>query len=88
MGEREAEVLADSLAPKERKALQWFSEGGFVCGFRPEWAGLSQQAYDKLDKLGLFESHWTWASTTRPDTGLSALGLSVRAACLRAGGVR
>jgi hypothetical protein len=72
--------IASELTRGERQALQWFSESGFVCSFRPEWAGLSERSYTRLTKLGLFESHWTWASTTRPDTGLSDKGRAVRAA--------
>jgi len=72
-------AIARGLTEAQRKGLLWLTPGGFVCGLRPEWMGVSQKQYDAMEAQGLLESHWTWASTTRPDTGLSELGLAVQA---------
>lgn len=70
--------IAEGLTGAQREAVLWFSPGGFVVGFRPQWAGLSDAGFKGLEAHGLIQSHWTWASTTRPDTGLTPLGLAVR----------
>jgi len=61
------------LKPYHIKALQKLGEyGGFrVGGTR----GLcSKRCYTELRAAGYLEEHWTWASITRPDCGISLEG--------------
>ena len=60
------------LRPYQAKALRLVAGDGFrVGGMR----GLcSERCYSQLRAAGYLEEHWTWASTTRPDCGISEKG--------------
>lgn len=62
-----------ALKPYQAKALKLLPTDGFrVGGTR----GLcSERCYTELRRSGYLEEHWTWASTTRPDCGVSKAGL-------------
>lgn len=40
---------------------------------------LSERSYLRLRKAGYLDEVWTWASTTRPDVSISALGVAALA---------
>lgn len=40
---------------------------------------LSEKDYLDLRSRGYLEEHWTWASTTRPDCGISEAGVAALA---------
>lgn len=60
------------LRPYHIKAMVQLEGDGFrVGGTR----GIcSERCYSELRAAGYLEEHWTWASTTRPDCGLSVAG--------------
>lgn len=61
-----------TLRPYQARALRALSGPGFrVGGTR---GVCSERCYVQLRAAGYLEEHWTWASTTRPDCGLSATG--------------
>lgn len=61
------------LKLKQIKALKSLGEPGH---FRVGWKhGLSLTSYLDLRDRKLIEEHWTWASTTRPDVGITEAGL-------------
>jgi len=65
------------LRTYQAKALKALSGDGFLVGGT---RGIcSDRCYSQLRAAGYLEEHWTWASTTRPDCGLSAAGREVLA---------
>ena len=60
------------IRPYQANALRQLSGDGFrVGGTR----GIcSERCYLELRSAGFLEEHWTWASTTRPDCGISDTG--------------
>jgi hypothetical protein len=60
------------LRPYQAKALAQLEGPGFrVGGTR---GVCSERCYMQLRTAGYLEEHWTWASTTRPDCGISDAG--------------
>jgi hypothetical protein len=71
------------LSKSQRKALESFSEPGhYTVGWRREQYRLSWEGYIALRQRGLIEEVWTWASTTRPDVGITATGKALLASAL------
>lgn len=67
-------VKQKPLKNSQIKALKELGEPGH---FRVNWRpNLSPDAYRDLKERGLIEEHWTWASSTRPDVGITAAGLA------------
>lgn len=66
------------LSRPQIAALQSLGEPGhfLVGGLRQ----LSGRGYQQLRERGLIEEHWTWASTTRPDVGITPAGVEALAA--------
>lgn len=63
------------LNPSQIRVLEVLAalNGGFMVGGT---RGLcDEQCYSELREAGYLEEHWTWASTTRPDCGISQAGL-------------
>jgi hypothetical protein len=64
--------MEPQLRKSQVKALRELGEPG---GFRVNWRpNLSPDAYRELREWGFIEEHWTWASTTRPDVGITEAG--------------
>lgn len=67
-----------AINPAQIKALKELGDPGhFRVGWKPD---LSRDDYLELRELELIEEHWTWASTTRPDTGITTKGVEAIAA--------
>lgn len=70
-------MLCEVVKPKplkknQIKALKELGEPGH---FRVNWRpNLSSDAYRDLKERGMIEEQWTWASTTRPDVGITETG--------------
>lgn len=75
---------ASMIRPYQARALQELSGDGFrVGGTR---GVCSERCYDQLRAAGYLEEHWTWASTTRPDCGISDAGRAALAEYIAAHG--
>jgi len=62
------------LKKNQIKALKELGEPGH---FRVNWRpNLSPDAYRDLKNRGFIEEYWTFASTTRPDVGITDAGLA------------
>lgn len=77
--------MSDALGKAQIRALKELGAPGH---FRVNWRpNLSPDGYAGLRDGGYIEEHWTWASTTRPDTGITAKGIeAIAAAEARANG--
>lgn len=68
-------IKPNPLKKNQIKALRELGEPGhFHVNWRPN---LSPDGYRDLKERGLIEEHWTWASQTRPDVGITAAGVAV-----------
>lgn len=61
-----------TLKPYHIKAMRQLDGDGFRVGGTRDLC--SERCYLQLRAAGYLEEHWTWASTTRPDCGLSVAG--------------
>lgn len=65
------------LNAAQKKALNDLSEPG---RFRVLWKpDISHAEYLELRDGGYIVEHWTWASSTRPDVGITEAGVAARA---------
>jgi len=69
--------MMDTTKPLKKNQIKALKELGEPGHFRVNWRpNLSSDAYRDLKDRGFIEEHWTWASTTRPDVGITAAGLA------------
>lgn len=62
--------------PLQKNQIKALKELGAPGHFRVSWRpNPSPDAHRDLKDRGLIEEHWTWASTTRPDTGITTEGV-------------
>lgn len=75
-GKRGGSGASLKLSKPQIRALSSFSEPG---RYRVNWRwgdyGLSWRGYLQLKSAQLIEEQWTWASTTRPDVGITEAGV-------------
>lgn len=72
-------TLCEVVKPKplKKSQIKALRELGAPGRFRVNWRpNLSPDAYRDLKDRGFIEEHWTWASTTRPDVGITEAGLA------------
>ena len=65
------------MKPLTQRQIATLRELGAPGYFRVNWRPiLSPAAYLDLRERGLIEEHWTWASLTRPDVGITQAGVA------------